>query len=127
MPKQLPIKLTKWNYDEARNLVTATQRVTSDDVEEVLDAVCDFGVYNQIIIFSGVHGEPGGILQVADPKFFAADAELAQEGSGKPHDPTIVVQKMPLQQTTPVVLTEALLQKSTAVILAWCYSNGYVT
>ena len=55
------------------------------------------------------------------------DAELAQEGSGKPHDPTIVVQKMPLQQTTPVVLTEALLQKSTAVILAWCYSNGYVT
>lgn len=119
-----------WSYSEEKNLITATVRITSRDVERVLDNALDWGCYRRVYIFSGVHGTPDGILQVDDEIFFEQDSELAQPGSNKVSDPCIFVKKMPfIQQPQPELLTalnvSSVKAAGTLLILAWCYSANY--
>ena len=116
----------KWKYDEARRLISATEKVTNQDVEDIVDWIVEQNKSIVYSIFSGVHGLPGGLIQIDDPEFYKHDREMAQPGSGKKYDPKIEVFKMPFRQTVPPQLAEKLCDVNATVILAWCYSDGFV-
>ena len=119
--------LLKWSYDRASGLCTATERITADDVDDVLEELTRLDVYTHIRVWSGVHGEPGGIVSVGEPDFTEQDLDFAQAGRGTPRDPVISIHRMPeAMQTAPQMMRIHCALPSTAVVLAWCYSNGFV-
>jgi hypothetical protein len=122
----LPPCYSKWHYDDTRRLITATMKITNDDVEDVLHWAFERGICAKIYIYSGVHGEPGGILQVQDEQFYKKDLFLIHDGKATLNDPRVTVVKKVFDNRPEAVLKERVTDPIRLVILAWCYSEGYM-
>ncbi|BDG72450.1 hypothetical protein Rmf_23790 [Roseomonas fluvialis] len=109
----------------------ATRRVSLDadgGIEDMVDAATRFRDVTHIRVYSGVHGDPQGMIQIDDPDFTADDLEaLAEEADGL----TIDVRAMPMpdgpNDPIPEALKADLDDPAIFVILGWCYSANYLT
>jgi hypothetical protein len=117
----------KWNLDESKRLATANNRVTHEDVDNILEAVTRLDMAPHIRVYSGVHGESSGLLQVDDETFYEDDKKnFSQEGDGTLKDPKIEVVKMPLDdKKVPDHLKQSLADPKIVVVLAFCFSRDY--
>ncbi len=70
---KLPLKMaTTWDLDEGRRLMTANVRVTEDLVDDAVGYAVDTLKCDKVIhIYSGVHGDSSGLLQVDDEEFYS--------------------------------------------------------
>jgi hypothetical protein len=78
-----------------------------------------------IYVYSGVHGDPSGLLQVDEPDFSEKDEqELAQDDD----DLTVVIRRMTLEdnaRSIPRRLWNDVNEPDAHVVLAWCWSWFY--
>lgn len=119
-------ELRKWNYDRASGVCTSKERITVDDVDDILEELTKLDIYSCIRVWSGVHGEPGGLVSVGEPDFSEQDLDFAQPGRGNPRDPQITIHRMlPMMQSAPQMMRIHRSLPNTAVVLAWCYSEGF--
>ena len=121
-------ELIKWKYHREKRLCTTIERISGEDVDELLDALSDLDKYSYIRVWTGVHGEPGGLVSVGEPDFTLEDRAFAQVGSGNPQHPDITIHSMAeATQSAPPEMLQQLSRNDTAVVLAWCYSDGYIS
>jgi hypothetical protein len=114
----------KWVHDPRRRIIYSRQTVTNQDVEDIvdwaIDAIDDTPKYR---VWSGVHGVPGGWIQVDDDDFYEIDKrELAVK---YPHY-KVTVHKMDVVTLPPHDMQMHLNDREATVILAWCYSEGFL-
>ena len=120
MPKPPP---RKWKYETYRRLVVATERVSNQDVSDVVDWAINELFTNKFRVWSGVHGAPGGSIQVEDEDFYEIDKRTL---SLKRQQFRVKIYKMEYDTLPPVQMREHMRDANATVILAWCFSDGFV-
>jgi hypothetical protein len=118
---QIPIK---WNYNKEKQYICANTTVTNKNVREVVDWAIDEVPHDCMIrVWSGVHGVPGGSIQIDDPQFYEVDKNLPE----KLDCPAMItVNKMEVTALPPAALLTHIRDKKSIVVLAWCHSKGYL-
>ena len=114
---------SKWQHNPAKNVIYSRAKVTNADVEEIVDWAIDNVESINYRVWSGVHGLPGGMIQLPEEEFFEVDR---RDLSTKLDHYKVTVHKMDVVTTPPQKMLKHLSEIGTTTILAWCYSEGFL-
>lgn len=122
--------LVKWSFFKDNTIVGSGENISLEGdggLDDLITYLVDELRKTDIVIYSGVHGTPSGMLQVDDPDFVVDDMEaLAQDEDGlrvvvKPVDFEVA------QHRIPDDMRIDLDDPSTCVVLGWCNSKYYLS
>lgn len=122
--------LVKWSFFRDNTIVGSGENISLDGdggLDDLITYLVDDLRKTDIVIYSGVHGTPSGMLQIDDPDFVQDDMNaLAQDADGlriviKPVDFDVA------QHRIPDGLRSDLDDPNTCVVLGWCNSRYYLS
>ncbi|SFJ24695.1 Toxin with a H, D/N and C signature [Sphingomonas sp. NFR04] len=117
-----PIPL-KWNYEEYRRVICSNKKVSNQDVSDIVDWAIKNIMTVNFRLWSGVHGEPIGIISVEDEEFYKTDKRNL---TLKTRSCRVKVHQMFWETMPPEEMRVHLRDPTTTVILGWCYSEGFI-
>ena len=112
-----------WNHEAYRRVICSRRQVTNQDVSDIVDWAIKNIMTVKFRLWSGVHGEPGGMISVEDEEFYLIDKRnltLNQRSC------RVKVHQMFWENLPPEEMRAHLRDPATTVILGWCYSEGFI-
>lgn len=119
----------KWSFFKNNMIVGSKENISlkgNGGLDDVITYLVDDLFAQHIIVYSGVHGTPHGMLQIDDPAFAQDDVDaLAQS------DPDLLIEVKLVdfvlaQQQIPPGMKADLDDPNVCVVLGWCNSKYYL-